>query len=107
MQDELLSPASLNYSLPSPLRMDQYWSEASILDGVPMATAEPDGVLDLPDLPLWASGLSPSLVAPEDSSLDCSKAEDEWDAQPRPSSGSPDLEEEENEAGGQRLRMKV
>ncbi|XP_073444975.1 ankyrin-1 isoform X2 [Dendrobates tinctorius] len=99
-QDELLSPASLNYSLPSPLRLEPYWSEASILDGVPMATAEPDGVLDLPDLPLWASGLSPSLVAPEDSSLDCSKAEDEWDAPPRPSSGSPDLDEEETEAGG-------
>ncbi|XP_053319005.1 ankyrin-1 isoform X3 [Spea bombifrons] len=100
-QDELLSPASLNYSLPSPLRLDQYWSEASMLDGVPMATAEPEGLLDLPDLPLWASGLSPSLVAPEDSSLDCSKAEDEWDAPPRPSSGSPDLEEEEDtEAGG-------
>ncbi|XP_075063186.1 ankyrin-1 isoform X3 [Mixophyes fleayi] len=107
-QDELLSPASLNYSLPSPLRLDQYWSEASILDGVPMATAEPDGLLDLPDLPLWASGLSPSLVAPEDSSLDCSKAEDEWDAQPRPSSGSPDLDEEESEAGGpERVQARI
>ncbi|XP_040202129.1 ankyrin-1 isoform X5 [Rana temporaria] len=107
-QDELLSPASLNYSLPSPLRMDQYWSEASILDGVPMATAEPDGVLDLPDLPLWASGLSPSLVAPEDSSLECSKAEDEWDAQPRPSSGSPELDEEETEAGGpERVQARI
>ncbi|XP_075715017.1 ankyrin-1 isoform X2 [Rhinoderma darwinii] len=108
MQDEMLSPASLNYSLPSPLRLDPYWSEASILDGVPMATAEPDGVLDLPDLPLWASGLSPSLVAPEDSSLDCSKAEDEWDAQPRPSSGSPDLDEEETEAGGpERVQARI
>ncbi|KAM9313284.1 ankyrin-1 [Gastrophryne carolinensis] len=107
-QDELLSPASLNYSLPSPLRMDQYWSEASILDGVPMATAEPDGVLDQPDLPLWASGLSPSLVAPEDSSLDCSKAEDEWDAPPRPSSGSPDLDEEETEAGApERVQARI
>ncbi|KAM8974400.1 ankyrin-1 isoform 2-T2 [Pelodytes ibericus] len=108
-QDELLSPASLNYSLPSPLRLEQYWSEASILDGVPMATAEPDGVLDIPELPLWASGLSPSLVAPEDSSLDCSKAEDEWDAAPRPSSGSPDLElEEESEAGGpERVQARI
>ncbi|OCT86487.1 hypothetical protein XELAEV_18020172mg [Xenopus laevis] len=107
-QDELLSPASLNYSLPSPLRLDQYWSEASILDGVPMATAEPDGLLDLPDLPLWASGLSPSLVAPEDSSLDCSKTEDEWDPPPRPSSGSPDLEEEEAEAGGpERVQTRI
>ncbi|XP_041443005.1 ankyrin-1 isoform X4 [Xenopus laevis] len=107
-QDELLSPASLNYSLPSPLRLEQYWSEASILDGVPMATAEPDGLLDLPDLPLWASGLSPSLVAPEDSSLDCSKAEDEWDPPPRPSSGSPDLEEEEAEAGGpERVQARI
>ncbi|KAM4749470.1 ankyrin-1 isoform 2-T2 [Rhinophrynus dorsalis] len=108
-QDELLSPASLNYSLPSPLRLEQYWSEASILDGVPMATAEPEGLLDLPDLPLWASGLSPSLVAPEDSSLDCSKAEDEWDAPPRPSSGSPDLEEEEEaEAGGpERVQARI
>ncbi|KAG9488610.1 hypothetical protein GDO78_004906 [Eleutherodactylus coqui] len=107
-QDELLSPASLNYSLPSPLRLEPYWSEASILDGVPMATAEPDGVLDLPDLPLWASGLSPSLVAPEDSSLDCSKAEDEWDAAPRPSSGSPDLDEEETEAGGpERVQARI
>ncbi|XP_075457619.1 ankyrin-1-like isoform X2 [Ascaphus truei] len=106
-QDELLSPASLNYSLPSPLRLEQYWSEVAILDGVPMATAEPDGLLDLPDLPLWASGLSPSLVAPEDSSLECSKADDEWDPPLRPSSGSPDLEEEADDGGPERVQARI
>ena len=37
LQDELLSPASLHYMLPSPLRADQYWNEVAIMDAIPMA----------------------------------------------------------------------
>ncbi|KAM7153401.1 ankyrin-1-like isoform 1-T1 [Macrochelys suwanniensis] len=76
LQDELLSPASLQYTLPSPLRADQYWNEVAILDAIPMAPTEQDALLELSDLQVWSSGLTPSLVTAEDSSLECSKAED-------------------------------
>ncbi|XP_069473770.1 ankyrin-1 isoform X5 [Ambystoma mexicanum] len=76
MQEELLSPASLHYTLPSPLRVDQYWNEVAIMDAIPMAAGEQDGLLDLSDMQVWASGLTPSLVTAEDSSLECSKADD-------------------------------
>uniref|UniRef100_A0A8C3F7N9 Ankyrin 1 n=1 Tax=Chrysemys picta bellii TaxID=8478 RepID=A0A8C3F7N9_CHRPI len=76
LQDELLSPASLQYTLPSPLRADQYWNEVAILDAIPMAPTEQDALLELSDMQVWSSGLTPSLVTAEDSSLECSKAED-------------------------------
>ncbi|XP_025059212.1 ankyrin-1 isoform X8 [Alligator sinensis] len=76
LPDELLSPASLHYALPSPLRADQYWNEVAILDAIPMAATEPDALLEMSDMQVWSSGLTPSLVTAEDSSLECSKAED-------------------------------
>uniref|UniRef100_A0A8D0GST6 Ankyrin-1 n=1 Tax=Sphenodon punctatus TaxID=8508 RepID=A0A8D0GST6_SPHPU len=76
LQDELLSPASLHYALPSPLRADQYWSEVAIMDAIPMASSEQDVLMEMSDMQVWSSGLTPSLVIAEDSSLECSKAED-------------------------------
>ncbi|NXW15905.1 ANK1 protein, partial [Circaetus pectoralis] len=76
LQDELLSPASLHYTLPSPLRADQYWNEVAIMDAVPMAATEQDALMEMSDIQVWSSGLTPSLVTAEDSSLECSKAED-------------------------------
>ncbi|XP_048367929.1 ankyrin-1 isoform X2 [Sphaerodactylus townsendi] len=76
LQDELLSPASLHYALPSPLRVDQYWSEVAIMDAIPMAATEQDALMEMSDMQVWSSGLTPSLVTAEDSSLECSKAED-------------------------------
>ncbi|XP_058145976.1 ankyrin-1 isoform X3 [Dasypus novemcinctus] len=76
LQDELLSPASLHYALPSPLRADQYWNEVAVLDAIPLAPTEQDALLELSDVQVWSAGLAPSLVTAEDSSLECSKAED-------------------------------
>nr|XP_020635904.1 ankyrin-1 isoform X2 [Pogona vitticeps] len=76
LQDELLSPASLHYALPSPLRAEQYWSEVAIMDAIPMAATEQDALMEMSDMQVWSSGLTPSLVTAEDSSLECSKAED-------------------------------
>ncbi|XP_056669556.1 ankyrin-1 isoform X3 [Monodelphis domestica] len=76
LQDELLSPASLHYTLPSPLRVDQYWNEVAIIDAIPMAPTEHDALMEMSDMQVWSSGLTPSLVTAEDSSLECSKAED-------------------------------
>ncbi|PKU29457.1 ankyrin-1 [Limosa lapponica baueri] len=76
LQDELLSPASLHYMLPSPLRADQYWNEVAIMDAIPMAATEQDALMEMSDIQVWSSGLTPSLVTAEDSSLECSKAED-------------------------------
>uniref|UniRef100_A0A4X2KRM1 Ankyrin-1 n=1 Tax=Vombatus ursinus TaxID=29139 RepID=A0A4X2KRM1_VOMUR len=76
LQDELLSPASLHYTLPSPLCVDQYWNEVGIIDAIPMAPTEHDALMEMSDMQVWSSGLTPSLVTAEDSSLECSKAED-------------------------------
>ncbi|XP_070621591.1 ankyrin-1 isoform X2 [Erythrolamprus reginae] len=76
LQDELLSPASMHYALPSPLCADQYWNEVAILEAIPMAAGEQDALLEMSDMQVWSSGLTPSLVTAEDSSLECSKAED-------------------------------
>ncbi|XP_039222832.1 ankyrin-1 isoform X2 [Crotalus tigris] len=76
LQDELLSPASMHYALPSPLCTDQYWNEVAILEAIPMAASEQDALLEMSDMQVWSSGLTPSLVTAEDSSLECSKAED-------------------------------
>ncbi|XP_052517515.1 ankyrin-1 [Budorcas taxicolor] len=108
LQDELLSPASLHYALPSPLRADQYWNEVAVLDAIPLAGTEHDALLEMSDMQVWSSGLTPSLVTAEDSSLECSKAEDsdatghEWKLEgalsegPRgPTLGSLDLVEDD------------
>ncbi|XP_073758641.1 ankyrin-1 isoform X4 [Callorhinus ursinus] len=76
LQDELLSPASLHYALPSPLRADQYWNEVAVIDAIPLAATEHDAMLEMSDMQVWSAGLTPSLVTAEDSSLECSKAED-------------------------------
>ncbi|XP_073910697.1 ankyrin-1 isoform X3 [Castor canadensis] len=76
LQDELLSPASLHYALPSPLRADQYWNEVAVIDAIPLAATEHDAMLEMSDMRVWSAGLTPSLVTAEDSSLECSKAED-------------------------------
>ncbi|XP_057608185.1 ankyrin-1 isoform X3 [Chionomys nivalis] len=76
LQDELLSPASLHYALPSPLCADQYWNEVAVIDTIPLAATEHDTMLEMSDMQVWSAGLTPSLVTAEDSSLECSKAED-------------------------------
>ncbi|XP_072244018.1 ankyrin-1a isoform X21 [Leuresthes tenuis] len=75
-QEELLSPASLQYSLPSPLGAEPYWQEVSSLDCAPIATTEEDTLMEMSDVQVWPSGNSPSLVPVEDSSLECSNADD-------------------------------
>uniref|UniRef100_A0A3Q3GL98 Ankyrin 1 n=1 Tax=Kryptolebias marmoratus TaxID=37003 RepID=A0A3Q3GL98_KRYMA len=75
-QEELLSPASMQYSLPSPLGAEPYWQEVSSLDCAPIATTEEDTLMEMSDVQVWPSGNSPSLVTVEDSSLECSNAED-------------------------------
>uniref|UniRef100_A0A673ZSP9 Ankyrin 1 n=1 Tax=Salmo trutta TaxID=8032 RepID=A0A673ZSP9_SALTR len=76
MQEELLSPPSMQYSLPSPLGNEPYWQEVSSLECAPMATTEEDTLMEISDVQVWPSGNSPSLVAVEDSSLECSNADD-------------------------------
>ncbi|XP_071776968.1 ankyrin-1a isoform X1 [Centroberyx gerrardi] len=76
VQEELLSPASMQYSLPSPLGAEPYWQEVSSLDCAPIATTEEDTLMEMSDVQVWPSGNSPSLVAVEDSSLECSNADD-------------------------------
>ncbi|XP_042535361.1 ankyrin-1 isoform X4 [Dipodomys spectabilis] len=107
LQDELLSPASLHYALPSPLRADQYWNEVAVIDAIPLAATEHDTMLEMSDMQVWSAGLTPSLVTAEDSSLECSKAEDsdatqEWklegalSEEPQgPEMGSQDLVEDD------------
>ncbi|XP_069872195.1 ankyrin-1 isoform X5 [Dipodomys merriami] len=107
LQDELLSPASLHYALSSPLRADQYWNEVAVIDAIPLAATEHDTMLEMSDMQVWSAGLTPSLVTAEDSSLECSKAEDsdatqEWklegalSEEPQgPEMGSQDLVEDD------------
>ncbi|CAL8342915.1 unnamed protein product [Lota lota] len=76
VQDELLSPASMQYSLPSPLGAEPFWQEVSSLECAPIATTEEDTLMEMSDVQVWPSGNSPSLVAVEDSSLECSHADD-------------------------------
>lgn len=75
-QDELLSPPSMQYSLPSPLGAEPFWQEVSSMDCAPIATTEEDTLMEMSDVQVWPSGNSPSLVPVEDSSLECSNADD-------------------------------
>lgn len=114
VQEELLSPASAQYSLPSPLGPEPYWQEVSSLECAPIATTEEDTMMEMSDVQVWPAGIGPSLVTVEDSSLDGSSRAD--DSEPntlslplsssigRPSSGASgasgsimELEEEEEE----------
>lgn len=113
VQEELLSPASMQYSLPSPLGAEPYWQEVSSLECAPIATTEEDTMMEMSDVQVWPAGVSPSLVTVEDSSLDGSSRADDSEANTlslpcsslgRPSSGASaasgsimELEEEEEE----------
>ncbi|XP_056302331.1 ankyrin-1 isoform X5 [Danio aesculapii] len=113
VQEELLSPASMQYSLPSPLGVEPYWQEVSSLECAPIATTEEDTMLEMSDVQVWPAGVSPSLVTVEDSSLDGSSRADDSEGNTlslpcsslgRPSSGASgasgsimELEEEDEE----------
>ncbi|KAI4879694.1 hypothetical protein NFI96_032023 [Prochilodus magdalenae] len=113
VQEELLSPASMQYSLPSPLGVEPYWQEVSSLECAPIAPTEEETMLEMSDVQVWPAGVSPSLVTVEDSSLDGSSRADDSEANTlslpcsslgRPSSGASgasgsimELEEEEEE----------
>ncbi|XP_028828999.1 ankyrin-1 isoform X2 [Denticeps clupeoides] len=117
VQEELLSPASMQYSLPSPLGAEPYWQEVSSLECAPIATTEEDALLEMmSDVQVWPAGISPSLVTVEDSSLEGSSRADDSEGNTlslpcsslgRPSSGASgasgsimELEEEEEEEDG-------
>lgn len=112
MQEELLSPASLQYSLPSPLGAEPYWQEVSSLECAPIATTEEDTLMEIMDVQVWPAGVSPSLVPVEDSSMEGSSRADDSEGATlslpcslgRPSSGASgasgsimELEEEEED----------
>ncbi|XP_044029827.1 ankyrin-1-like isoform X4 [Siniperca chuatsi] len=112
VQEELLSPASMQYSLPSPLGIEPYWQEVSSLECAPIATTEEDTLMEMSDVQVWPAGVSPSLVTVEDSSLEGSSRADDSEGATlslpcslgRPSSGASgasgsimELEEEEEE----------
>ncbi|XP_024154431.1 ankyrin-1 isoform X1 [Oryzias melastigma] len=112
VQEELLSPASMQYSLQSPLGVEPYWQEVSSLECAPIATTEEDTLMEMSDVQVWPAGVSPSLVTVEDSSLEGSSRADDSEGATlslpcslgRPSSGASgasgsimELEEEEEE----------
>uniref|UniRef100_G3Q0K9 Ankyrin 1, erythrocytic b n=1 Tax=Gasterosteus aculeatus aculeatus TaxID=481459 RepID=G3Q0K9_GASAC len=112
VQEELLSPASMQYSLPSPLGSEPYWQEVSSLECAPIATTEEDTLMEMSEVQVWPAGVSPSLVTVEDYSLEGSSRADDSEGATlslpcswgRPSSGASgasgsimELEEEEEE----------
>ncbi|XP_061783298.1 uncharacterized protein ank1b isoform X3 [Nerophis lumbriciformis] len=112
VQEDLLSPASMQYNLPSPLGAEPYWQEVSSLECAPIAATEEDTLMEMSDVQVWPAGVSPSLVTVEDSSLDGSSRADDSEGATlslpyslgRPSSGASgasgsimELEEEEDE----------
>uniref|UniRef100_A0A4W5RA49 Ankyrin-1 n=1 Tax=Hucho hucho TaxID=62062 RepID=A0A4W5RA49_9TELE len=101
LQEELLSPPSMQYSLPSPLGNEPYWQEVSSLECAPMAITEEDTLMEMSDVQVWPSGNIPSLVAVEDSSLECSNADDSEGASGGGGglSGSMELVEDNSEMG--------
>ncbi|XP_078285318.1 ankyrin-1-like isoform X2 [Rhinoraja longicauda] len=81
VQDEMLSPASLQYTMPSPLQADQFWNDVTSLDVNPHARADNDSLLEISDVNVWSSGGKPPLVVAEDSSLDYSRADESFQAE--------------------------
>uniref|UniRef100_A0A4W3H8M1 Ankyrin 1, erythrocytic a n=1 Tax=Callorhinchus milii TaxID=7868 RepID=A0A4W3H8M1_CALMI len=73
VQDELLSPASLHYMMPSPLRADLFWNDVSVSLEAPVARTDNDSLLEMSD---WSAAGVPPLVVPEDSSLEYSKTDE-------------------------------
>uniref|UniRef100_A0A674ARA8 Ankyrin 1 n=1 Tax=Salmo trutta TaxID=8032 RepID=A0A674ARA8_SALTR len=94
VQEELLSPASMQYSLPSPLGAEPYWQEVSSLECAPIATTEEDTLMEMSDVQVWPSGVSPSLVTVEDSSLDGSSRADDSEGEEEEEEGEVEEEEE-------------
>uniref|UniRef100_A0A4W3HW03 Ankyrin 1, erythrocytic a n=1 Tax=Callorhinchus milii TaxID=7868 RepID=A0A4W3HW03_CALMI len=72
-RDELLSPASLHYMMPSPLRADLFWNDVSVSLEAPVARTDNDSLLEMSD---WSAAGVPPLVVPEDSSLEYSKTDE-------------------------------
>ncbi|KTG43601.1 hypothetical protein cypCar_00010093 [Cyprinus carpio] len=66
----------MQYSLPSPLGNEPYWQEVSSMECAPIATTEEDTLMEMSEVQVWPSGNSPSIVTVEDSSLECSNADD-------------------------------
>lgn len=93
VQDALVSPASGQHSLASPMGLEPYWQEVSSMEGAPIATTEEDTLMEMSEVQVWPSGKSPCLVAVEDSSLECSNAEDSeglsYGSMGRPGSATP------------------
>ncbi|XP_072915969.1 ankyrin-1-like isoform X9 [Hemitrygon akajei] len=81
VQDEMLSPASLQYTMPSPLQADQFWNDVTSLDVNPSARTDNDSLMEMSDVNVWSSGAKPPLVVAEDSSLDYSKADESFQAE--------------------------
>ncbi|XP_051896976.1 ankyrin-1-like isoform X4 [Pristis pectinata] len=81
VQDEMLSPASLQYTMPSPLQADQFWNDVTSLDVNPNARTDNDSLMEISDVNVWSSGGKPPLVVAEDSSLDYSKADESFQAE--------------------------
>ncbi|XP_075885249.1 uncharacterized protein LOC142890238 isoform X2 [Nelusetta ayraudi] len=122
LPEELLSPASMQYSLPSPLGAEPYWRE---VEGAPMAATEEeefleevlgeeeegDTLLEMSEVQVWPAGPpGPAhLAAVEDSSLEGASSSRADDSEGntlslpyslgRPGSGASimELEEEEEE----------
>ncbi|XP_032869910.1 ankyrin-1 isoform X2 [Amblyraja radiata] len=95
VQDEMLSPASLQYTMPSPLQADQFWNDVTSLDLNPHARADNDSLLEISDVNVWSSGGKPPLVVAEDSSLDYSRADESFQAE---GLSSLNLNEEDSDA---------
>uniref|UniRef100_UPI00398F33B5 ankyrin-1-like isoform X3 n=1 Tax=Pristiophorus japonicus TaxID=55135 RepID=UPI00398F33B5 len=81
VQDEMLSPASLHYTMLSPLQADQFWNDVTSLDVIPLARPDNDSLVEISEVNVWSSGGMPPLVVAEDSSLDYSKADESFPAE--------------------------
>ncbi|KAG9330201.1 hypothetical protein JZ751_026105, partial [Albula glossodonta] len=113
----------MQYSLPSPLGSggDPYWQDVSSMECAPIATTEEDTLMEMSEVQVWPPGAGggPTLAV-EDSSLECSNADESEAALGLPSgtlgrpgsrasatsgtggglSGSMDLAEDDGDVGG-------
>ncbi|XP_069774149.1 ankyrin-1-like isoform X1 [Narcine bancroftii] len=81
VQDEMLSPASLQYTMPSPLQADLFWNDVTSLDINSNARTDNDSLIEVSGINVRSSGGKPPLVVAEDSSLDYSKADESFQAE--------------------------
>ncbi|XP_059499889.1 ankyrin-1-like isoform X1 [Stegostoma tigrinum] len=88
VHEEMRSPTSLRYTMPSPLQADHFWNDVASLEAIAaVGPPGPEPLLELSDVaphPAWPSGHRPPLVVAEDSSLDCSRTEDPYPAEGPP-----------------------